>query len=977
MRLVSLILLLASSLVASATASSPLFNGPWGPTDPVADSNAVVMYGNVRFTVLTDRLVRMEQQNNSDQHKWEDRKTIAVINRNLPVPDYLIDTTQKGIIKLTTKYLTLEYKIGEAFRADTLSVTGLMNENNSNKKIWTWHYGDDDPYNLLGTIRTLDGLNVVSLNCSQTPYPESDHCEPGLISRSGYAIVNDTSNWALGDDTDWWDGPNRDAEDLYIFGHGHAYKDALADYIKIGGRIPLLPRYAFGVWFSRWYDYTPASAAAVVQEYETHALPLDVFVLDMNWHKKGNWTGYSWDEHLYAPRADAIAYLKSRNLAVSLNLHDAAGVNPWETEYENMCAAVGQDSAKGKQIPFSIVNSTILYALEDVVLKPLEEDGVDFWWIDWQQGEGRKGGGRGGATGGKHNPTIWTAHVRTTDINRRGETNRRGMVLARWGGLGAHRYPVHFSGDAKVCWEQLSFQPYFSMTATNVGALWSHDIAGQYHEPELFTRWLQFSAFSGVLRTHDKGGSAGQCAKNDPETCYLVEPWNVPTKYANANYEALRLRGALLPYVYTSAQQAQSNGLWFITPMYYEWPELEGAYQTAAPHPNESAEFESQYLFGNDMWVAPVVKPANDTDGLARINVWVPPGRWVGLSGGRVIDGAKNGSSSLSLTVDLNEIPAFVRAGAIIPSIPVRSGATIGLAMKQYEELIWTVYLADKAPLVGTGSVYEDDATSTSYLDGASSITYAQYTMARGSTQGATASEETSTAIRFILSSSGLSYDERPSKRATTVRFMNTLPPSKVTFNGSEVSFSRFGGKGFWSYDATNAAVVVEIPPVSVADGFEVFVETTTGAVNSSLDGIGSRLRRINAAKETLDEIRMVPGSQTGQIPSKASLMRAASGSSTLEYLAGHSRSDFDSLVQSYHSLLKAAIAEVEGLSEEKQRDHIMDAEVKRSLLEFVEAHAVPSSADLQNPKAANRISRALELLLDASTQYNLDIRYT
>ena len=105
-------------------------------------------------------------------------------------------------------------------------------------------------------------------------------------------------------------------------------------------------------------------------------------------------------------------------------------------------------------------------------------------------------------------------------------------------------------------------------------------------------------------------------------------------------------------------------------------------------------------------------------------------------------------------------------------------------------------------------------------------------------------------------------------------------------------------------------------------------------------------MKRINAAKDTLDEIRMVPGSQTGQIPSKASLMHAASGSSTLEYLAGHSRSDFDSLVQSYHSLLEAAIAEVEGISEEKQRDHNMNAKnkVKQSLLEFVETHAVSSS---------------------------------
>jgi hypothetical protein len=161
---------------------------------------------------------------------------------------------------------------------------------------------------------------------------------------------------------------------------------------------------------------------------------------------------------LYVPHADALSYMKVRNLAVTLNLHDADGVNAWETQYANMCATVGQDPTQGKAINFTIVNSTIAYALEDVVLRPLEEDGVDFWWIDWQQGET----GKGGAAGGKQNPTILTAHVRSTDANRRGETNRN-MVLARWGGLGAHRYPVHFSGDAAISWNQLSFQPYFSM----------------------------------------------------------------------------------------------------------------------------------------------------------------------------------------------------------------------------------------------------------------------------------------------------------------------------------------------------------------------------------------------------------------------------------------------------------------------------------------------------------------------------------
>ena len=275
---VFLLFLLTFCRLLDVVSSSPLSDGPWGNTDPIADPKAIVKSDNglVRFTVLTGRLIRIEQS--SSQNAFEDRKTVAVINRKLPVPKFEQHYDKEtSLLTIQTDFLTLFYKVGQGFARDTLWLEGRFSKTNPKK--WAYHYGDDDPMNLLGTIRTLDKKDVVSLNCSLRE--ESDHCEPGLMSRSGYAIVNDTSNWALDDTTDWWVEPNRDDIDFYFFGHGHAYYDALSDYIKIGGKIPLPPRYAFGVWFSRWYDYTPASAAEVVKGYELHSIPLDVFVLDM------------------------------------------------------------------------------------------------------------------------------------------------------------------------------------------------------------------------------------------------------------------------------------------------------------------------------------------------------------------------------------------------------------------------------------------------------------------------------------------------------------------------------------------------------------------------------------------------------------------------------------------------------------------------------------------------------------------------
>ncbi len=126
--------------------------------------------------------------------------------------------------------------------------------------------------------------------------------------------------------------------------------------------------------------------------------------------------------------------MQNAGLHVAANLHDADGVASWEAEYEAFALHVGIDPSTGRKVPFNLINATHAYGLEDIVLKAVEDMGMDFWWIDWQQG-----GPIAGCTGWKQNPTIWTDHLRATDHQRRGE-NVRGIVLARWGGLGTHRF---------------------------------------------------------------------------------------------------------------------------------------------------------------------------------------------------------------------------------------------------------------------------------------------------------------------------------------------------------------------------------------------------------------------------------------------------------------------------------------------------------------------------------------------------------
>ena len=118
----------------------------------------------------------------------------------------------------------------------------------------------------------------------------------GLVSRSGWALVDDSTrplfdsadfSFKEGEKSPWpWvmERPAGDRQDLYFFGYGHDYSKALGDYVRVAGRIPLPPRFAFGAWWSRYWDYTDQEIEEMVKGFHENDTPLDVFVIDMGWH---------------------------------------------------------------------------------------------------------------------------------------------------------------------------------------------------------------------------------------------------------------------------------------------------------------------------------------------------------------------------------------------------------------------------------------------------------------------------------------------------------------------------------------------------------------------------------------------------------------------------------------------------------------------------------------------------------------------
>ncbi|MBR4800263.1 MAG: alpha-xylosidase [Clostridia bacterium] len=610
-------------------------------TKPAKEENTVV-FDDVRISVLTDRIVRVER---SGDGRFCDLPTQTVLNRSFHNPQFKCEKTDNKV-SIETKCATFVVDLRTLETA--VRFEGESTFNKPSKK-----------QNLGGTARTLDGTfgNLASWKRKKDgkDHFAIGHLRCGIFGTNGVAEYDDSKSFLLKEDGSV-EARNEGAVDKYIFAFDGDYLGGLKEFYALTGYTPLLPKYALGNWWSRYHAYTDEEYTTLIDRFASNNIPLTVATIDMDWHIVKNvpkdvpkktmqgagWTGYTFEKSLFPDYKAFLAGLKDRGLAVTMNLHPRDGVRYFETQYEEMAKACGIDPATKQPVEFDLTDEKFLPAYFDILHHPYEKDGVDFWWIDWQQGTKSKMRGL--------DPLWLLNHYHFLDNSRGG---KRGLILSRYSGLGSHRYPLGFSGDTLVCWRSLDFQPYFTSLASNAGyTWWSHDIGGHLFskgKEELYLRWLEFGVFSPINRLHSSNIGISK------------EPWNYP-HVEKAAEKWLRLRHEMLPYLYSANVATALDGIPLIAPAYY-YDDTPLAYAKA---------FRNEYYFGEQLFVAPITKKSKN--GVSAKEIWLPKGEWYDFfTGKKVADNDEYGVIFVH-EYELDEYPVFAKAGAIVPMIDFESG---------------------------------------------------------------------------------------------------------------------------------------------------------------------------------------------------------------------------------------------------------------------------------------------------------------
>lgn len=743
-----------------------------------SNAGAIIQGGNYRITILSEILIRLEY---SDTGTFEDRPTELVKFRNFEVPKFVKKEDDQFLV-VDTNYFKLEYTKNKPFYGSKMNPDQNLkiSLNNTDK---FWFFGHPEARNFKGAGISLDNAD------GNAAYAK------GLYSTDGFASFDDADSLIFNQDGSFGRRPDKRL-DTYVFLYRKDFGFCLRDYFRLTGKPAMIPRYALGIWWNKDYPYQLEELENLIWEFNSREMPLSVILMSRYWHilYEGTYSGFTFNYDLINNPKQLIDLLHEKKIKIGLNVDPSGGIHPDELAYERFKAA--SEYTEGGIIPFNVFNKNMLTAYLDELIKPLNDLGIDFYWIDY------------------YNPKDLLTlralnHYHFNDYKQ--NTNRRGMILSRNGLMAAHRYPVLYSGYTKVSWNNLNLVPEVNLTSSNIGiSWWSHDIGGfkdGIEDSELYMRFVQLGVYSPILRL-----SSGE------SHYYKREPWLWDAKTLSIVKRYLRLRHQLIPYIYTESYKYYKTGLPLIQPIYYKYPEI-----------YDEPLYKNEYYFGSELFVAPITGKKNLLMDRTVTRIFLPNGIWYDFKTGKKFVG---GRRYVSFFKD-EDYPVFAKQGTIIPM------ARLDLDDLNNVEAPKRMEIQIFPGKSNTYKLYEDDGISSLFEQGFYLITDIDYNYQ---------ANNFTAIIRPTEGKSGLI----PEKRNYRIRFRNTRQANEVILylgQDRQAEVNSFVDGNDFVVDVPEALTTQQISINCKGNNIEIDAERI---INEDIDSIISDLQIPTSLKEQI-----------------------------------------------------------------------------------------------------------------------------